>query len=196
MRKLLQSLPLFFSLAVPQAVSQELPAECPPTGLDAAGVQQGDSLSSFLARNTVTHNSIYVLTPAEQSVLQRLKANECRKKETERRAFEADKKRWGECYGIHQYDWQNWKKAANGTWVTEKRLCVLPSSLRIRPSLLSTWPRQTRSTDQWKDSIAVTCEGLKISDLNGIFKNGWSEWTDPDSGQSEMLVKLCSREEL
>ena len=158
--------------------------------------QQWPYRQSIINYRSDTNLEPSIKNSAEQQIRERLRANEERKKQQQKRLFDADKKRWGECYGIYQYDWQSWKKAANGTWVTDKRLCVLPNSLRISPSLLSPWPRQTRSADQWKDSIAVTFEGLKISELDSIFKNGWSKWKDPDSDETEMLVKLCSREKL
>ncbi len=212
MRKLLQSLPLLLTLAVPPAVSNEATAPPPSAGGDFAEVQKGDSLSSFLERNGVSKeelkmfnpglqlnglkvgnemriNSNCVLTPAEQSVLNRLKANQNHKKEKERQAWNADKKRWGKCFDIYQYDWQSWKKAANGTWVSDRRLCEFRSDISLKlPARFSHLASKT--------SIAVTCKGLKISTLHSHHVDGWSEWKDPSGGETEMLVKLCSREEL
>ena len=127
------------------------------------------------------------LSSQEQRVLDRLNSNKQRKEEQKRRAFAADQKRWGKCYGAQQYDWMGWRKAANGTWVTETRFCHTYSEYSNLPPSDPT------------ELVAVTCQGLKISTVSitaiKYSDPEWSEWKDPFLFEEEMIVKLCSHEE-
>ena len=114
----------------------------------------------------------------EQLILDRIKAEEEKKKQQQQSIFDADKKRWGECYSLYQYDWMGWKKSANGTWVTDYRGC---------------WSRPYFSKPEIRGSISVTCKGLKLSELSKIY-GGWSKWRDPYDSEKPMIAKICARE--
>lgn len=215
--KAIRLLPLLLTLISTPSVAQELkwspPRKFDLTPVSrTARIQPGDSLASFLNRHGVTRDELKLLNPGiqlsaltvgmelklpidsngnlssqEQRVLDRLNSNKQRKEEQKRRAFAADQKRWGKCYGYEQYDWMGWKRAANGTWVTDKRFCH-------RYSTYSTLPPPKPNY-----LVAVTCKGLRVSTLwlSAIeyTDTQWSEWKEPTPSEEEMIVKLCSREE-
>lgn len=125
------------------------------------------------------------LTP-EERVLERLRDNKQREEERINLVFENDRERWGECYGGYQYDWMGWKKATNGTWTTDVRMCWRSTDFQKEPP-------------QSKEAIAVTCSGLKVSKLymwTTLQTDwGWSKWRDPWESEEAMIAKLCAREE-
>lgn len=181
-----------------------------------APILRGDSLDSFLKRHGITSSDLRLanpdlklselevgselqlpkyssgnLSPDEQLILDRIEADEQRKKQALHQAFENDRKRWGQCYGLYQYDWLGWKKAPNGTWVTDRRRCMSYSTFSASRSFSSLGLFEPNS------SVAVTCKGLKISELSKLTAEsdeGWSSWKLPRDYEKAMIAKLCARE--
>ena len=69
-------------------------------------------------------------------------------------------------FGDCQYDWRNWKLAADSTRSTQ-RLC----------------------RHEIEEIVAVSCSSLKI---NNTEDGQWRKWRSPGHGEDLMVATLCS----